>query len=98
MTATTLTSLTIEPLTREAFAPFGDVIQADNAARHFTINDGNTDRYHNLAATDPGEDGRPIVPIFPGLPRTLPFTITMLERHPKPSKASMPRPGRPYLA
>ncbi|MGO3123043.1 MAG: ureidoglycolate lyase, partial [Advenella sp.] len=45
----TLRSLTIEPLTRSAFAPFGQVIEASEAAQHFTINDGNTERYHDLA-------------------------------------------------
>ncbi|MGA0582644.1 MAG: ureidoglycolate lyase [Castellaniella sp.] len=94
---TTPTLLTIEPLTREAFAPFGDVIQADDAANHFTINEGNTERYHDLARIDPGEDGRAIVSIFRGLPRTLPFTITMMERHPKASQAFIPLSGRPYL-
>ncbi len=97
MTATTQTSLTIEPLTREAFAPFGDVIQADDSVRHFTINEGNTERYHDLARIDPGEDGRAIVSIFRGLPRTLPFTVTMMERHPKASQAFIPLNGRPYL-
>ena len=94
---TTLTSLTIEPLTREAFAPFGDVIQADDSVRHFTINEGNTERYHDLARIDPGQDGRAIVSIFRGLPRTLPFTVTMMERHPKASQAFVPLSGRPYL-
>ncbi len=91
------TILTIEPLSREAFAPFGDVIQADDAAKHFTINEGNTERYHDLADIDPGADGRAIVSIFRGKPRTLPFTVTMMERHPKASQAFIPVSGRPYL-
>lgn len=89
--------LTLQPLRREAFAPFGDVIQVDDAAQHFTINDGNTERYHDLAAIDPGADGRAIVSIFRGLPRTLPFTLTMMERHPKASQAFIPLSGQPYL-
>ncbi len=97
MIATTPIRLTIEPLTREAFAPYGDVIQADDAARHFTINEGNTERYHDLARIDPGEDGRAIVSIFRGLPRTLPFTVTLMERHPKASQAFIPLSGQPYL-
>lgn len=97
MNTITPTRLTIEPLTREAFAPFGDVIQADDSVRHFTINDGNTERYHDLAHIDPGADGRAIVSIFRGLPRALPFTITMMERHPKASQAFIPLSGRPYL-
>jgi OHCU decarboxylase len=89
--------LTIEPLTREAFAPFGDVIQADDSVRHFTINDGNTERYHDLARIDPGPDGRAIVSIFRGQPRALPFPVTMMERHPRASQAFFPLSERPYL-
>ena len=40
--------LTVQPLTREAFAPFGEVIEASDAVKHFTINAGNTERYHDL--------------------------------------------------
>lgn len=94
---TTPVRLSIEPLTREAFAPFGDVIQADDHAQHFTINDGNTERYHDLATIDPGADGRAIVSIFRGQPRSLPYLITMMERHPKASQAFIPLSGRPYL-
>lgn len=97
MTTASPIRLTLQPLTRDAFAPFGDVIQADDDAQHFTINDGNTERYHDLAAIDPGPDGRAIVSIFRGLPRTLPFTLTMMERHPKASQAFIPLSGQPYL-
>jgi ureidoglycolate lyase len=89
--------LEIRTLTRSAFAPFGEVIEASDAATHFTINNGNTERYHDLANIDPGEDGKAIVSIFRGQPYTLPFTITMMERHPKASQAFMPLSGRPYL-
>ncbi|MGB3837088.1 ureidoglycolate lyase [Castellaniella sp.] len=94
---TTPVQLHIEPLTHEAFAPFGDVIQADDAAKHFTINEGNTERYHDLAKIDTGEDGYAIVSIFRGQPRTLPFIVSMMERHPKASQAFIPLSGRPYL-
>ncbi|AFK60806.1 ureidoglycolate hydrolase [Advenella kashmirensis WT001] len=93
----TLRRLTIEPLTRNAFAPFGQVIEASDAAKHFTINDGNTERYHDLAHIDPGPQGEAIVSIFRGLPRALPFEITMMERHPLGSQAFMPLSSRPYL-
>ena len=86
-----------EPLTREAFAPFGDVIEASDAVRHFTINCGNTERYHDLAHIDPGEGGRVIVSIFRGQPRSLPFRVGMMERHPLGSQAFVPMSGRPYL-
>jgi len=97
MSAQTPRTLTIAPLTREAFAPFGDLIEASDAAQHFTINAGNTERYHDLARIEPGADGRVIVSIFRGQPRTLPFTVQMMERHPKASQAFIPMSGKPYL-
>lgn len=90
-------ALDVQPLTREAFAPFGEVIEASEAAHHFTINAGNTERYHDLANIEPGPDGRVIVSIFRGQPRTLPFTVTMMERHPLASQAFIPTSGKPYL-
>lgn len=89
--------LAVAPLTREAFAPYGEVIEASEAAQHFTINAGNTERYHNLAEIAPGPDGRVIVSIFRGQPRALPFTVAMMERHPLASQAFIPMSGRPYL-
>jgi ureidoglycolate lyase len=85
MNTSTLRQLAVEPLTREAFAPFGDVIEVSDSVRHFTINDGNTERYHDLANIDPGPDGKAIVSIFRGLARSLPFTVSMMERHPRGS-------------
>ena len=94
-----MTTITLppQPLTRDAFAPFGEVIEASDAAQHFTINGGNTERYHDLAAIEPGADGKVIVSIFRGQPRQLPFTVEMMERHPKGSQAFVPMSGRPYL-
>jgi ureidoglycolate lyase len=90
-------ALDVQPLTREAFAPFGEVIEASDDARHFTINAGNTERYHDLANIDPGPDGRVIVSLFRGQPRPLPFTVSMMERHPLASQAFIPMSGKPYL-
>ena len=86
-----------EPLTHEAFAPFGDVIEAGDAVRQFPINGGNTTRYHDLAKIDPGPDGHAIVSIFRGEPRELPFPVEVMERHPLGSQAFVPMSGRPYL-
>jgi ureidoglycolate lyase len=99
MTSTVLKAsvLKVHALERESFATFGDVIETETAARHFSINEGNTERYHDLARIDPGADGRAIVSIFRGLPRALPFEITMMERHPRASQAFVPLSGRPYL-
>lgn len=86
-----------EPLTREAFAPFGDVIEASDAARHYSINAGSTERYHDLARLEAGPEGQLIVSIFRAQPRALPFEVTMMERHPLSSQAFVPLSGRPYL-
>ena len=50
-----------EPLTREAFAPFGDVIEVGSDP--MAINYGRTERHHALAAVEVGE-GRAIMNIF----------------------------------
>ena len=89
--------LSVEALSAERFAPFGEVIAADDAARHFAINGGTTERYHDLANLDAGPDGKLIVSIFRGQSRDLPFAVTMLERHPLGSQAFMPLGPRRYL-
>ncbi|MGG1946753.1 ureidoglycolate lyase [Trinickia sp. NRRL B-1857] len=89
--------LRIEPITREAFAPFGDVIALDGA-RHFPINGGTTERFHDLATIDVGEaGGRTLVNVFRGQPRALPFDVTMMERHPLGSQAFIPLSATRYL-
>jgi len=83
-------TLLIEPLTREAFAPFGDVIELDGA-RHFPINGGTTERFHDLASIDVSEaGGRAIVSVFRAQPRVWPVEIAMMERHPLGSQAFVP--------
>ncbi|MCG5074409.1 ureidoglycolate lyase [Paraburkholderia tagetis] len=83
-------TLLLEPLTREAFAPFGDVIELDGA-HHFPINGGTTERFHDLASIDVGEaGGRPIVSVFRAQPRAWPIEIAMMERHPLGSQAFVP--------
>nr|WP_315426314.1 ureidoglycolate lyase [uncultured Albidiferax sp.] len=91
-------TLRVEPLTAEAFRPFGDVIEASNSARHFSINDGFAERYHDLAQIDVGSlGGRAILSIFKALPRSLPMQLVLLERHPLGSQAFMPLSQLPYL-
>ena len=89
-------SLAIEPLTAEAFAPFGTVIQTEGAD-HFPINQGTTTRFHALAAADPGPDGRAIISIFRGTRRPDPIRLTMLERHPLATQAFFPLSQHDWL-
>ncbi|MDR5738541.1 ureidoglycolate lyase [Caballeronia sp. LZ016] len=89
--------LTIEPLTRAAFEPFGDVIELEGA-KQIPINLGTTIRFHDLCNVDvTDEGGRAIVNLFRGQPRVLPFEVKMLERHPLGSQAFVPLDDRPYL-
>jgi ureidoglycolate lyase len=89
--------LAIEPLTRAAFEPFGDVIELEGA-KQIPINLGTTIRFHDLCNVDvTDEGGRAIVNLFRGQPRTLPFEVKMLERHPLGSQAFVPLDDRPYL-
>jgi len=88
--------LRMEPLTRAAFAPFGEVIELEGA-RHFPINGGTTERFHDLAAIDVSEaGGRPIVSVFRAQPRAWPVEIAMMERHPLGSQAFVPLDAAGY--
>ena len=90
--------LTPKPLTTEAFAPFGEVVQCDGNTP-IMINDGNTERFHNLVTTEvehPADD-KVIINIFRAQPRTLPMSIRMMERHPFGSQSFQPLSGEDYL-
>lgn len=89
-------ALKAEPLTREAFAPFGDVLEAEGAEMRL-INGGTTERFHRLATAEVDPAGRAIVSLFRGQPRALPFEIAMMERHPEGSQAFYPLSDRPWL-
>ena len=89
--------LTIRPLTQNAFAPFGTVIEADPATmRH--INGGNTERYHALAEAEAvGEDAKVVINLFRGSPRAFPYAVDMMERHPFDVEILRIPPGKiPY--
>lgn len=87
----------VEPLTRTAFAAFGDVIECDGAA-HYTINEGFAERYHDLARIDvTAQGGRPLINIFRAQPRYLPLRIALMERHPLSSQAFVPLTARSFL-
>ena len=93
-----LDAIRVEHLTREGFAPFGDVITAQEA-HNYPINGGNTTRFHDLARVDiDGANPRPLISIFRTKPFALPVTIAMMERHPLGSQAFMPLHDLPWLA
>jgi len=84
-----------QPLTREAFAPFGDVIQIEGS-NHFEINSGYTTRIHDLIDIQlGGESARAQFSFFLGRPR--PLEIKMLEKHPLGSQAFYPIEDKRWL-
>jgi ureidoglycolate lyase len=89
--------LIIEPLSKEAFAPFGDVIETEGS-EYFMINNGSTRRYHNLAEVETAQpDDKAIISIFSAEALEMPLTVRMLERHPQGSQAFIPLLGNPFL-
>ncbi|HBV77028.1 MULTISPECIES: ureidoglycolate lyase [Vibrio] len=97
MTVETTIELKVEPLTKDAFKPFGDVIDKE-ASDYFMINNGSTRRYHRMADVDVADNGGvPIISIFQATPLTYPLQVQMMERHPLGSQAFIPLLGRPYL-
>lgn len=90
--------LTVEPLTQDAFAPFGDVISTQTARESFAINQGTTTRFHHISTADvEDEGGKAIISIFRGTPRPMPIEITMMERHPLGSQAFIPMTQQKFL-
>ncbi len=89
--------ISVRPLSKAAFAGFGDVIET-RGVKQLLINAGTTTRFHDLAAIDvTDQDGRPIISIFRGQPFAFPVEITMMERHPLGSQVFFPLANRPFL-
>ncbi len=86
--------MTPVPLTAEAFAPLGDVLEA--AGRSVKINDGFCDRFTDKARIDL-EGGRLGISLFQAVPRALPYRCDLLERHPLGSQSFIPMTQDPFL-
>ena len=88
-------TITALPLTAEAFAPFGDVLDATGDFR--LINDGLCRRYHDRATLDFDDNGRAGISVFKADPRALPYDFSLVERHPDGSQAFLPMSADPFL-
>jgi ureidoglycolate lyase len=89
--------ITPEPLTAEAFAPFGSVIEASDEAVKLDINQGHAVRYDALAEADVSEGGgAAVISLFRARPLGE-LVLRGFERHPLGSQTFMPLSGRPYL-
>lgn len=89
--------LTPEPLTAEAFAPFGSVIEASDEAVKLEINQGHAVRYDRLAEVDVADGGGTgVISLFRARPLGE-LVLKMFERHPLGSQSFVPLSARPYL-
>lgn len=84
-----------EPLTAGAFAPFGDVLDTAGDPDRL-INRGLCGRYHDRARLD-FTDGRAGISLFDAKPRSLPYLLEMVERHPDGTQAFLPMTQAPFL-
>ncbi len=84
----------IKPLTAEAFASFGDVLNC-NGAPDKLINAGLCGRFHDRAKVDC--DGQIGISLFRSELRKLPYTLDLVERHPLGSQAFIPMSMDPFL-
>jgi ureidoglycolate lyase len=90
-------TLAVRPLTREGFAPFGQVIETDGAETRL-INAGACTRFHALATVETrGEGARAVVNLFRTEPAALPLRLAMMERHPLGGQAFWPLSGGDWL-
>ena len=89
--------LTPEPLTAEAFAPFGRVIEATDDAVKLDINQGHAVRYDRLAEIDVADEGGVgVISLFRARPLGA-LVLKTFERHPLGSQSFVPLSGQPYL-
>jgi ureidoglycolate lyase len=91
--------LIAEPLTAAAYAPFGHVIAAPSEATGALANQGSARRFDRLVPMENlrGERAPLNVCLFRCAPRTMPFEIAILEKHPRSTQVFVPTSGHPYL-
>ncbi|PCJ08283.1 MAG: ureidoglycolate lyase [Rhodobacteraceae bacterium] len=90
-----MTLITIRQLSAEVFAPFGDVLEL-KAQPDKLINQGQCGRHHDLA-TLAFSGGRAGISLFDAQPRSLPYKLEMVERHPDGSQAFIPMSQTRFL-
>jgi ureidoglycolate lyase len=92
-----VTVLALEPLTRHAFAAFGDVIDPEGMVS-FPINQGFAERFNDLANVDVGDAGGAAnISIVVAKPQPRPLTLRLMERHPLGSQVFFPLQDSDWL-
>ncbi|MEM7281789.1 MAG: ureidoglycolate lyase [Pseudomonadota bacterium] len=90
--------LTPQALTRQAFQPYGEVVEVTPDLEPELINEGHTQKFGELAKIHTeGSGGFPQVNIFRSNPKKNPITIQVMECHPLGSQCFIPLSNKPYL-
>lgn len=90
-------SMIIEPLSREGFAPFGDVVEFEGRDS-FPINNDMAERYHALAEIELGDgESRGIISLVASRQFDMPRHVDHLEYHPLGSQAFLPLDPTPFI-
>lgn len=84
-----------EPLTRDAYAPFGDLVAANDTWR--PANEGTAKKSEHLAELKDLRGCNPNVSVFRCQPRALPHRITLLEKHAASTQLFVPMSASRYL-
>ncbi len=93
---TSISTIKTRPLTADAFAPFGDVLEAVGKPDKI-INNGFCGRFHDRAQLDFGPQGRAGISVFKAQPRALPYSLDLMERHPDGCQSFIPMSLDAYL-
>ena len=92
----TMAPIQTEQITAQKFARFGDILDASGSP-DMAINQGLCGRHHGRAKLDFGPGGRAGISIFNAQPRSLPYVLEMVERHPDACQAFIPMSENPFL-
>jgi ureidoglycolate lyase len=89
--------LNIQPLTRTAFAAYGDVIESDERESFF-INNDMAERFHALAKVEAaGKDAGVIISLVKSNKYDMPRKLDHVEHHPLGSQAFVPLDETPFI-
>lgn len=93
-----LRTVIAEPLSEEAFCPFGEIVEVAAAGVVQTINAGTCLKHASAVQLDyEAEGGRAALHIYHVRPLPLPIRIERFERHNLGSQTFLPLNGNPYL-
>lgn len=88
-------TLKVEVLTREAFEPFGDILEIrDNP---WVINQGRCQKYSDLTSVTTDDQGYATMHIYKTARIRQAYQLDLLERHPLGSQTFMPLAGQRFL-